>query len=141
MARPLSQDLRRRIAEALNSGETTRTAARRFEVSVATAVRIGQKWRSGRGLQPGQMGGHRRPLLNGETATWIETRLAAKKDLTMRALQAELAEQGIVVTHDTVWRLVRSLGLSFKKNAGGQGAGWVESGATARAVENPSRKT
>ncbi len=33
----------------------------------------------------------------------------------MRALAAELAERGIVVTHDTVWRFVRSQGLSFKK--------------------------
>jgi transposase len=111
MARPLSQDLRQRIAAALNSGETTRSAAKRFGVSVATAVRIGQKWRSGRGLEPGKMGGHRRPVLCGETAEWIRTRLAEKNDLTMRALAAELAERGVVVTHDTVWRFVRGLGL------------------------------
>jgi transposase len=138
MAGPLSQDLRQRIAAALNSGETTRSAAKRFGVSVATAVRIGQKWRSGRGLQPGKMGGHRRPVLNGETADWIRSRLAEKADLTMRALAAELAERGIVVTHDTVWRFVRSQNLSFKKNADGQGAGWAESGAAAQPLENPS---
>lgn len=140
MARPLSQDLRQRIAAALHSGETTRAAAKRFGVSVATAVRIGQKWRSGRGLQPGQMGGHRRPILSGETAEWILLRLAEKTDLTMRALAAELAERGIVVTHDTVWRFVRRQGLSFKKNTAGQGAGWGEGGAVAPAVEDPSRK-
>ena len=61
MAGPLSQDLRHRIAAALSSGESTRSAAKRFGVSVATAVRIGQKLRSGRGLQPGKMGGHCRP--------------------------------------------------------------------------------
>lgn len=99
MARPLSQDLRQRIAAALNSGETTRSAAKRFGVSVATAVRIGQKWRSGRGLQPGKMGGHCRPILGGETAGWIRSRLAEKADMTMRGLAAELAERGIVVRH------------------------------------------
>ena len=138
MARPLSQDLRQRIAAALQSGETTRSAAKRFGVSVATAVRIGQKWRSGYGLQPGKMGGHRRPLLSGEAADWIQSRLAEKKDLTMRALAAELAERGIVVTHDTVWRFIRGLGLSFKKNADGQGAGWAEGSAAAPSLENPS---
>lgn len=140
MARPLSQDLRQRIAAALHAGETTRAAARRFGVSVATAVRIGQKWRSGRGLQPGKMGGHRRVILNGEAADWIRLRLTEKKDLTMRALAAELAARGIVVTHDTVWRFVRSQGLSFKKNTGGQGTGWTAGIPAASSVENPSRQ-
>lgn len=139
MARPLSQDLRGRIAAALSSGASTRTAAKRYGVSVATAVRIGQKWRSGRGLQPGKMGGHRRPILSGATAEWIRSRLAEKKDLTMRALAAELAERGVVVTHDTVWRFVRRQGLSFKKNSAGQGAGWTEGGAAAPPMEDPSR--
>lgn len=140
MGRPLSLDLRQRIAAMLACGETTRAAAKRFGVSVATAVRIGQKWRSGRGLQPGKMGGHRRPLLSGETAAWIRSRLSEKADLTMRALTAELAERGIVVTHDTVWRFVRSQGLSFKKNSAGQGAGWAEGCPAAPSLENPSGK-
>ncbi len=102
---------------------------------MATAVRIGQKWRSGRGLQPGKIGGYRRPLLSGETADWICSRFEEKKDLTMRALAAELAERGIVVTHDTVWRFVRSQGLSFK-NADGRGAGWAEGGSATPSLEN-----
>jgi transposase len=141
MARPLSQDLRQRVAAALAAGETTRATAKRFGVSVATAVRIGQKWRSGRGLQPGKMGGHRRPVLRGDTAEWVRGRLADKGDLTMRALAKELAARGVMVTHDTVWRFVRSQGLTFKKNAGGHGAGWATGGATAAAVENPSGET
>jgi len=140
MPRPLSEDLRRRIAAALDSGETTRATARRFGVSVATAVRIGQKWRSGRGLQPGKMGGQRPHLLAGETADWIRLRLTEKQDLTMRALAAELAERGVVVTHDTVWRFVRRQGLSFKKNTGGEGAGWSEGVPTAPQMEDPSGK-
>ena len=138
MARPLSLDLRQRVAFALSSGETTRSAAQRFGISVATAVRIGQKWRSGRGVQPGQMGGHRSLVLNGESGDWLRARLEEKGDLTMRALAQELAERGVVVTHDTVWRYVRRQGLSFKKNAGGQGAGWAEGETLPGAVEDPS---
>lgn len=33
----------------------------------------------------------------------------------MRALAAELGEQGTSVTHDTVWRFVRRQGLTVKK--------------------------
>lgn len=124
MARPLSLDLRERIAAALASGLTTRAVAKRFGVSVATAVRIGQKHRAGHGLHPGKMGGHRPFLLGALTIDWLRSRLEEKGDLTMRALTLELADWGIVVTPDTVWRSVRRLGLSFKKNAGGQGTGW-----------------
>ncbi|MBB4444027.1 transposase, partial [Rhizobium esperanzae] len=41
MVRPLSLDLLRRIATALNDGMTVRAAAERFGISAATAVRIG----------------------------------------------------------------------------------------------------
>lgn len=135
MAHPLSLDLRERIAAALASGLTTRAAAKRFEVSVATAVRIGQKHRAGQGLQPGKMGGHRPFLLGPLTAEWLRGRLCEKGDLTIRELTAELSEWGIVVTPDTVWRSLRRLGLSFKKNADAQGAGWREAGTVPGAVE------
>ncbi|WP_223677489.1 IS630 family transposase, partial [Azospirillum agricola] len=115
MARPLSLDLRERIAAALASGLTTRAVAQQFSVSVATAVRIGQKQRAGQGLEPGKMGGHRPFVLGPEAVDWLRERLAEKGDLTIRALTAELAERGTVVTPDTVWRCVRRLGLSFKK--------------------------
>jgi transposase len=41
MARPLSLDLRIRVAAALAEGSTVREAAKRFGVSVASAVRMG----------------------------------------------------------------------------------------------------
>lgn len=138
MARPLSMDLRRRIASALRSGETTRSTAKRFGVSVATAVRVGQRWRSGKGLEPGKMGGHRRPVIEGATAAWISARLSQKPDLTVRALTAELVAIGVVVSADTVWRHLRREGLSFKKNADGERAGWGSDGPQAGAVENAS---
>ena len=129
MTRPLSLDLRERIAAALAEGASTRAVAKRLGVCVATAVRIGQKQRSGQALGPGKIGGHRPFVLEGETVDWIRARLAEKGDLTIRALTAELAERGVVVTHDTVWRCVRRLGLSFKKNTTGRRAGWGEAGA------------
>ena len=92
-----------RIAAALAEGETVRAAAKRFGVSVASAVRIGQRQRSGRGQVPAKIGGVRRAAL------------AEKPDLTMRALTAELAARGVHVAHDTVWRFVRRAGQTVKK--------------------------
>ena len=115
MAAPLSMDLRTRVAAALEGGETVRAVARRFGVSVSSAVRIGQRQRSGLGQVPGKIGGHRRALPAGETGGWLLARLAEKPDLTMRALTAELAARGVMVAHDTVWRFVRRAGQTVKK--------------------------
>jgi transposase len=112
---PLSMDIRSRVAMALEEGETVRAAAKRFGVSIASAVRIGQRQRAGRGQAPGKIGGHRRPVLAGDAGEWLLARLAEKPDLTMRALTAELAARGVHVAHDTVWRFVRRAGQTVKK--------------------------
>ena len=68
MVRPLSLDLRTRIAAALNDGMMVRAAAERFGISAATAVRIGQLDRSGNGLLPAKIGGYVKPILRGAAA-------------------------------------------------------------------------
>ena len=119
MALPLSLDLRWRIAAALTEGATVREAASRFEVSVASAVRIGQLARAGQGLEAKKRSAQR-PLMLLSAVDAVTTRLALKADWTVRALAADLRTVGIVVSHDTVWRFMRRQGLSFKKNAAGQ---------------------
>ena len=101
MVTPLSMDLRMRVAAALGDGASVRVAAKRFGVSVASAVRIGQRQRSGRGQVPGKVGGHRQRVLAGDAGDWLLARLAEKPDLTMRALTAELSARGVQVAHDT----------------------------------------
>ena len=115
MRQPLSLDLRQRIAAAVKAGGTVRAVAARFGVSVATAVRLGQKARADLDLSPGKPGGPGRPVLTGALATWVRERLQAKPDLTMRGLAAELCERGTPVSHDAVWRFVRKEDLTFKK--------------------------
>ena len=130
MARPLSLDLRSRVAAALTEGAIVREATARFDVSVASAVRIGQLARAGRGLEAKRRGGQRPLMLLSATDT-ITTRLASKADWTVRALAADLRAAGIAVSHDTVWRFMRRQGLSFKKNAAGQRDGTARLGASA----------
>ena len=115
MVAPLAIDLRVRVAAASEQGETVRSAAKRFGVSVASTVRIGQRQRSGRGQVPGKVGGVRRASLAGEPGDWLLARLAEKPDLTMRALKSELAARGVHVAHDTVWRFVKRAGQTVKK--------------------------
>ena len=115
MPKALSLDLRTRIAAAVARGEPVRSVAARFQVSASSAVRLGQRLRSGVGLEPAKRGGPPPARITAAVAAWLRARLAEKPDLTMRALAAELRERGTPVTHDTVWRFVRRAGLTTKK--------------------------
>ncbi len=87
-----------------------------------------------------RMGGHRKRLLEPHRALVIE-RLKTVPDLTLKALVAELAERGIATCSVSVWRLVRSEGMSFKKKPVRRGAGTTGGGQAARAVEEVSGPT
>lgn len=137
MARPLSLDLRTRVAAALTDGMTVRAAAERFGISAATAVRIGQRNRSGKGLMPAKMGGYVKPTLRGAAADVVRQRLSIKSDWTVRALALDLKTSGIDVSHDTVWRFLRAEGKTFKKNPDGERAGQTEGGPVPGTLEDP----
>jgi putative transposase len=138
MVRPLSLDLRTRIAAAFKDSMTVRAAAERFGVSAATAVRVGQLDRSGQGLMPAKIGGYVKPTLRGAAADAVRQRLQVKSDWTVRTLSAELQSAGINVSHGTVWRFLRSEGKTFKKNTGGRRAGSPKGGPVPDAVEDRS---
>lgn len=138
MPRSYSLDLRERVVAAVLGGATTRSAAARYGVSVATAVRWSQRGRAGLSLTPGKRGGRRPSPLVGDVAVWLRARIREKPDITLRALTTELQAQGTVVHVRSVGRFMRREGLSYKKNAAGERAEWVEDRSVQSAVEDPS---
>nr|WP_268926437.1 hypothetical protein [Mesorhizobium neociceri] len=58
MTRPLSNDLRERAVAAVLSGESRRSAAKRFGISVSAAVKLLQRHETTGSVAPGKMGGH-----------------------------------------------------------------------------------
>ena len=140
MVRPYSMDLRERVVAAVEAGESRRSAARRFGVSDSTAVKWLQRVRATGSVKPGKMGGHVRPLLEGER-DWILERFAeAGSDLTVRGLSAELRARGVAAGPYAVWAFFRREGLTFKKKPARSRAGSAGRGAQASAVEAPSRQ-
>ncbi len=115
MTRPYSLDLRERVVDAVESGSSCRAVAARFGVSVSTVVKWSQRKRATGSVVPGQMGGHRRPVLAPHRA-FIVARLSQEPHLTLHRLKDELAARGIKVSHNTVWTFLRREGLRFKKN-------------------------
>lgn len=116
MTAPISADLRRRIVRMVEGGSSIRQAAARFEVGASTAVKLMQRVRSTGSAAPGQIGGHRRPLLEPH-ADLLRSLVEAKRDITLAELQAELGERGIVVKAlSTIHHMLHRLGLRHKKS-------------------------
>ena len=115
MARPYSLDLRERVVASVASGQPCRTVAKLFDVSVASVVKWSRRARGTGSAAALPMGG-KRPYLLEDERSWLLARLAAKPDLTLHALLAELGERGVVVSCDTLWRFLKREGISFKKN-------------------------
>jgi putative transposase len=112
---PLSNDLRERVVAAVEGGESCRSVASRFGVAVSSVVKWSQRYRATGSVAPGQMGGHRKRVLEPHRA-FIMERIGQTPHLTLHGLKDELAARGVNVSHNAVWLFLRREGLRFKKN-------------------------
>lgn len=122
MAKPLDLDLRARIVAAVEAGMSCRATAARFDVSESAVIKLMQRYRATASFEPGQMGGHK-PLKLAAWRDWLMERIGEKPDITTRELADELAGQGMIVSHVSVWNLLRREDQSHKKKRAGQRAG------------------
>jgi transposase len=84
------------------AGQSCRSAAKTFMVSVASVVKWSQHQRAIGSPAALKMGG-RRPYLVARERDWVLSRIAGKLDLTLRALLKELADRGLVVSYYALW--------------------------------------
>ena len=113
-------ELRRRVVDFVEEGHTHRAAAAQFRVSV--------KFVNDMVLLKGATGSlEAKPQGNGggkgklsSVAGWIKGRIREKRDLTLDELVAELRDgHGVEVHRVSVWRFLRTLGLTHKKRLAG----------------------
>lgn len=120
MGKPHPIELRSRVIAFVDEGHGHREAARHFRVSPKFVNDLVKRRRETGTLAPRPQGrgcGHGK--LAGVT-NWIEAHVAAKGEITLDELVAELAEtHGIAVHRGTVGRCLHRLGLTHKKNASG----------------------
>jgi transposase len=120
LGKPHPVELRERVAAFVDEGHGHREAARHFRVSPRFVNDLIKLRRETGSLDPrpqGNGGGHGK--LAGVTG-WIKARVAEKSEITLDELAVELAEtHGIDVHRGTVWRVLRSLGLTHKKRPSG----------------------
>ena len=134
MPRPYSQDLRARVAASVAGGRSCRASAKIFGVSVATAVRWSQRFQARGSAAALAMGGRRPQRLAGRR-DWLLARIAEKPDLTLRAIMAELAAEGVKVSYGALWAFFAREGITFKKEPARQRTGPRRHRPPARAVD------
>ncbi len=136
MPRAYSQDLRDRVIDAvLVGGESRRSAARRFGVSEASAVKWLQRVTRLGDRRCGRMGGYRRSKLEPRREGLLAA-IAAEPDLTLAALCERLAaERDLKTDTGTLSRFFTREDISFKKKRAAQRAGPARRGAAAGELE------
>ena len=116
MPAPYSKDLRERVIGFMALGGSARAAAVRFDVSVSSATRWAQRWRTEGHARPRAMGGDRRSRLSEYRARVLQL-IAQQPDLTLREIRSALSAWGITVGLSTVHRFLGAHNLTLKKRA------------------------
>ena len=112
----LSVDLRQRVIDALQQGQTRRQVAQRFCVSLATVGRLARQWREQQHLQPRPIPGRPRAVRPEEQET-LSALVAADKNATLWSLSAAFEQHtGRRVSISAMQRNLRWLENSHKKS-------------------------
>ena len=124
MTKPLSNDLRARLIDAVGSGMSRRAAADRFGVAASTAVKWVRRWRETGTVAPRPQGGDKRSDRIEAHADEILGLVAARVDITLSEIAAHLDEaHGERFAPSTIWRFLDRHAQTFKKNRARQRAG------------------
>ena len=110
---PYSNDLRERVAAAVDHGEgSQREIARRFRVSLSFIVRLLQRRRDADTLEPRPQGGCPPPALGPDDRQRLDELIRAQPDATLEQLRRR---GGFTCSLTTLWRSLRRHDLTRKK--------------------------
>lgn len=116
MTKPLSQDLRVRVVDAVEGGMSRRAAAERFGVAPSAAVKWLRLWRETGAVTPRAQGGDKRSERIEAHADVILGYVDEAPDITLVEIAERLeAEHGQRFAPSTVHRFFARRGVTFKK--------------------------
>lgn len=115
MPSALSADLRERVVMAIEAGASRREAARRFEVSPASAVRWHESFVQEGRIQAKPMGGDQRSHAVEAQAMLIRRTYEGQPGLFLHELRDRLAEHGLRVEVSSLSRFFKRHGITRKK--------------------------
>ena len=115
MTRPLSNDLRERIIRAVDGGMSCNAAAKVYDVAISTVIKLVQRWKTTGSFEAKPMGGYRGHKLSEHTEL-VQRLVKEKPDVTLAELRAKLKAHKIKVGQTSIFRFLKHLNLSYKKN-------------------------
>ena len=115
--KPYSSDLRRRIVQALETGEDTQSEiTERFQVSLSFVEKLWSRWRASGSYQSKPHAGGRKRSLCADQAR-IQAEIASQPDVTLAELCQRVAQQGgATASTSMMCREVKLLKLPRKKS-------------------------
>ncbi len=129
MAKTLSEDLRGRVVAAVEAGASRRSAAERFGVGVATAIRWVRVFRTTGAIAALPKGGDLRSHRIEAFRDMILDAIEAQEDITLAELAALLdREHGASFAPSTVHRFLVRHRITLKKSRARRRAGPVRRG-------------
>lgn len=110
-----SEDLRRKIVDAIERGMPKAEVARTFGIGISTVKRYAAKARRGESLQPGKASG-KRPKMDEKVSKLLEGDLKERPFVTLRERCGYVeAISGVSVSRSTMCRAIARLGKTRKK--------------------------
>ncbi|QBR70991.1 hypothetical protein CU048_06520 [Beijerinckiaceae bacterium] len=116
MAKALSVDLRRRVADAIERGLSRRQAAERFGVSASSAIRWFERLKEQGDVAPKRQGGDRKSGRIEAEADFLLGAVAEAPDITLAEVQEKLQARGVSAGIGTLWRFFLRWRITFKKD-------------------------
>jgi transposase len=114
--RAFSLDLRQRVVDALQSGQTRPQVSERFGVSLATIDRLARQWRQTQDLNPRPIPGRARAITETEREI-LQTLVSTQEDPTLSSLSKAWEEKtGKKISLSALQRNLVWLGYSHKKS-------------------------
>ena len=122
MAKPLSEDLRRRVVAAIEGGATTPETAEQCGVSISSVGRFLRLQRETGSVSSAKFGGYKDFALAAHEGL-VRQLVADQPDITLAELEARFAKKKITVGKSSISRFLHHLKLPFKKKPSGGRAG------------------
>lgn len=115
MGRPYSMDLRERVMAAIDGGMSTRQAAARFSIGIATAGAWARLKRSTGDVSPARQGKPKGSVLDVH-ADFIFGLIEQTPDITLDEIVEHLvAERAVMVVRTAVWKFLDRHDMTHKK--------------------------
>ena len=121
MAKPYSEDLRRRVVAAIDSGATIPDAAEQCGVSISSVVRFLKLHRDTGNIGAAKFGGYKEFTLVAHEEL-VRSLIEEQPDITLAELKARLAKKKVSVGKSSIARFLNHLKLPFKKKSAGSRA-------------------